>query len=77
MPGVRDAILLSLHGEIVKTGSTPAKDHRLTVDQTFLLRQRTADDDTDDDDGTDMCVPFLCAFSPRLCAWQLFNRNAR
>ena len=73
MPGVRDGILLSLHGEIVKTGSTPAMDHRLTVDQTFLLRQRTADDDTDDDDGTDMCVLFLYA---RLCVRQLIEMPA-
>ncbi|KAF8199046.1 hypothetical protein BJ912DRAFT_687163 [Pholiota molesta] len=52
--GVSNAILLSLHGEVVKTEINPALDHRLTVDQTFLLRQRTEEDDTDDDDGTDV-----------------------
>jgi hypothetical protein len=57
--GVPNAILLSLHGEVVKTEINPALDHRLTVDQTFLLRQRIEEDDTDDDDGTDVYVYLL------------------
>ncbi|KAF9482641.1 hypothetical protein BDN70DRAFT_874825 [Pholiota conissans] len=52
--GVPDGILLSLHGEVVKPEVDPALDHRLAVDQTLLLRQRFAEDDTDDDDGTDI-----------------------
>lgn len=60
--GVLNGILLSLHGEVVKTEVNPALDHRLTVDQTFLLRQRTEEDDTDDDDGTDVYVYLLSVF---------------
>ena len=59
------SVLLTIHGQVVNPHlAGPHRDHVLSVDQSFVLRQRELEDEDEDDrvDGSVLFIYLFCFF---------------